>query len=74
MIKKSGINLLKGQVWTVGKRTKELVREINNHDIGDMGVRLLDIFRGDGLILVMDIQTGFEFDVKIQSLGKCLSR
>lgn len=75
MIKKSGIKLLKGQVWSVGKKTKELVKEVNNldYEIGEMGVRILDIFRGDSLILVMDIKSGLEFDVKIQNLGKCLS-
>lgn len=68
---KKGVRVKTGQVWTIGKGTQTLVKESNNldYDIGNE-VEIMDIFRGDSLILVQDRLTGTKFDARLINLGK----
>jgi hypothetical protein len=69
MIKRKGITVTAGQIWTIGKSMINLVKKNHNVDISNE-VEILDTFVGDGLINVRDTKTGFRFDIGINNLGK----
>jgi hypothetical protein len=74
MLKKAGIIIKKGQLWTIGKSTQKLVKESNNlnYEIGNE-VYIIDFAGFESLITVQDRLTGIKFDVKPNNLGKLIS-
>lgn len=74
MLKKNEILIKLGQIWTIGKGTQKLVKEVNNltYDIGNE-VYIKDFAGHESLIGVQDTITGLEFDVTSKCLGKLIS-
>lgn len=59
----------RGQLWTIGQKTRQLVKENHNIEIGDT-VEVIETIGRGGFYLVKCIKTGIQFDVTGQSLGK----
>ncbi|MGM7720552.1 hypothetical protein [Metabacillus sp. Hm71] len=72
MIKKNGIIVTEGQVWSIGKTTRKMVKEINDlgYEIGEQ-VEILNDFMCN-LIKVRDLETGIRFDVTSKNLGRLI--
>jgi hypothetical protein len=73
MLKKKGIIIKVGQVWTIGKGTQQLVKEVNNLDYDiSSEVHIISFAGFESLMTVQDRKTGFQFDVKPNNLGKLI--
>jgi hypothetical protein len=74
MIKKNGIHVLTGQIWTIGKGTQKSVKEVNNlsFDIGNEVEITSNAY--DGLFQVRDTKTNIRFDLTTRNLGRLISR
>lgn len=73
MLKKKGIRIKTGQLWTIGKGTQKLVRDTNNldYDIGNE-VYIVSFAGFESLMTVQDTKTGMRFDVKPVNLGQLI--
>ena len=68
-----GITIKNGQIWAIGKKTRERIKAQDNldFDVAENGAEVDG--HVCGRIFMKCTDTGHEFEVKIQSLGKCIS-
>jgi hypothetical protein len=67
----SAKHVRRGQVWTIGKKTRELVQYYNGVECGNQ-VEIVEPYGGYGLIKVFDPKSRIRFDVGLNNLGKLI--